>query len=97
MISCVSLTGYLSDIVDGKFRLLKIERTPIREREVITDAIPIAYWNPSPNSKMFNLKSGTLVMITGRLERDEKIGIYILCERLEFISANEGETKITIL
>ena len=97
MVSNVCLTGYLTGNTKGKFRFLNIERTPIKEREKVIDSIPIAYWNPSPNSRLLHLKEGTLVMIIGRLERDEEIGIYIMCERLEYISPGEGVDRITIM
>ena len=98
MISNICLSGYLTaKIVEGKFRYINIDRTPIREREVTTDTIPLAYWNPSPNARMLHLKEGTLVMVTGRLERDDKVGLYVMCERIEYISNGEGVEKVTIM
>ena len=97
MYCVVTLSGYLSkETINGKFREVIVEMLPVRERDIITDKIPITYWNPSPRSRLFTLKEGTLVMITGRLHRDEEIGLYVMAERVEYI-ASPGELVTTIM
>jgi len=97
MISNICLCGSLKEKISSQFRLVEIERVSMRTNEVIRDLIPIAFWNPSPTSKMQRLPEGTLVMIVGRLERDEAIGLYVMCEKLEYLGNSNEATKLTIL
>ena len=97
MLSNVCLSGCLDAVVSEKHRLVKIERLPIVQKEMMIDYVPVAFWNPNPNSKLFKLPEGTLVMITGRLERDSEIGLYVMCERLEYIGKEGAGTQISIV
>lgn len=97
MLSTICLSGSLEEKIDERFRYLEIERTPVRDTKPVIDRIPVAFWNPQPNSRLHRLNKGTLVLISGRLERDEVIGLYILCERLEYISKMTDGEKIVVL
>lgn len=51
--------------------------------------VPCVYWTRTTKSNRFiNLKEGTRIKITGRLDYDEKFGIIVVVENFEKIEVN---------
>lgn len=84
MISDVVITGYLTDFDkrDNKYRHIEYRSTDaLNDVERIFE-IPLLFWTRMENNILNNLKKGTFVVIRGRVEMDENVGLYILVENV---------------
>ena len=85
MISDVVISGNLSDRnpIDERFVDLEtISIDGLSGKEII-NKIPLLYWTRDVNNSLTRLKSGIFLVIRGRIEREEKIGLYILVEQFQ--------------
>jgi lysyl-tRNA synthetase class II len=53
----------------------------------------LKYWNDSSCSEFMKIKVGTLIFVKGTLVSDETNGLYIECEKVQFLSTIECEMK----
>lgn len=94
MLTSVFMTGRIGKKIDNIFRNIEIERTSIFTNETILDEIPICGWQKSSKSHIMNIKDGTLIVVKGRIERDDKHGLYVVCEILQFLGSTSLKTTV---
>ena len=84
MISDVVITGYLTDFDkrDKRFRHIEYRSTDALDNVERIFEVPLLFWTRIENNILNNLKKGTFVVIRGRVEKDENIGLYILVENV---------------
>ncbi len=78
------LVGKLQGAVDKSTRYIEVAR-PESEIDKNNLLIPLRYWTLDEHNALMSLKEGTLVAINGRLDHDEKIGLFVLVEQLNVI------------
>lgn len=88
MISDVFLTGRLGEAINNTVRIVEIDRMVPEHGKFIIDKIPVSYWSKEPRSRFMKLSSGTLVVIRGRIQIDEQIGLIIVAEQLAILGQN---------
>lgn len=83
MLSSVYISGRLGDRIDEKFRYVEIDRLLQTDGHgnYIVDKIPV---RSMVNGKFYTAKNGTLIILKGRLEMNEKHGLIIVDEIDEF-------------
>ena len=77
----VTIIGKLQNSIDARTRIIEI----IREDGDGTIKVPLKHWTKDENTLLNTLKEGAYVMIRGRIEVDEKIGIYVVSEQISII------------
>lgn len=84
MISTVMVIGLIDEVISDNTRFLRVQR-PYRNihGEFVEDKFPIRYWTRATNNYFMSMKLGTLIGVRGRLEVDETVGVFILCDFLE--------------
>ncbi len=89
MISSVFLTGHLGDKVDEKIRYVEVDRViPGPTGKFLTDRFPCRGLY-GPKGRFMSAPNGSLIVIKGRLEMDEKYGLIIVAELDEMVPYNE--------
>ena len=85
MISDVVITGLLKDVFDGKFRYVETHNNDVFEpAKDIVSLIPTLYWTRDDNNVYLREEKDTFVIIRGHLESDEKHGLYVLVENIQY-------------
>lgn len=82
MISDVFLTGRLTKVLDKTTRYVEIERLIPDCGQFVVDYIPVSFWNKEPNSHFMKLDEGTLIVLRGRIQSEERFGIIVIAEQL---------------
>lgn len=77
----VTLIGKLQNSIDARTRIVEIVRTDGDG----TIKIPLRHWTRDENTLLNTLKEGAYVMIRGRIDNDDKIGIYVVTEQISII------------
>ena len=85
MLSDVVMVGILEDVFNGGFRHLSIESNNALTEERKVSLIPLLYWSRSKNNVLTNKRRGTKVIVKGRIESDEVIGLYVLVECIQSV------------
>jgi hypothetical protein len=84
MISSVVITGYLNEIINEKFRLVKTSsEDAFQPCAELVSYIPVLYWTRDQKNPLLSTKKGVFIVIRGHLESDKKIGLYILAETIQ--------------
>ena len=83
MLSDVVAVGFLADLLGRGFRNLIIENQDVLKKEKTKTVIPLLFWSKSNNNSLTIKRRGSKVLIRGRIENDEKIGLYILVESIQ--------------
>ena len=83
MLSDVVAVGFLADLLDRGFRNLIIENHDVLRKEKTTTVIPLLFWSKTMNNSLTLKRRGSKVLIRGRIESDEKLGLYILVEYIQ--------------
>jgi hypothetical protein len=84
MISSIVITGYLNEIINEKFRLVKTcAEDAFQPYEELVSYIPVLYWTRDQKNPLLSTKKGTYIVIRGHLESDNKNGLYILAETIQ--------------
>jgi hypothetical protein len=84
MISSVVITGYLHEVINEKFRLVKTSsEDAFRPCEELVSYIPVLYWTRDQKNPLLSTKKGAYIVIRGHLESDNNIGLYILAETIQ--------------
>jgi len=90
MISTVTILGQADDPIDGypQFRYVHIEsREPFEEAEFHCK-IPVMYWDRSTQNVLLKIPNGHFVVIFGRVEHHEKLGLFVLAEQIRHFPSN---------
>ena len=78
----ISLVGKLRDRkFDKKTRILETNRID----GVDPIEVPVRYWTNDESNYLTSLKNGSLVIIRGRIDSDDKIGLFVVVERIEIL------------
>lgn len=85
MLCNIIMCGRLGEVFREHFRFLEFDRLLMSGRTPIVDKIPIASWDLSKDSFLFKMKTGALVIVSGRLQREEEIGLYVVSESLHYL------------
>ena len=88
MISDVFLTGRLGEAINNTVRIVEIDRMVPEHGKFIIDKIPVSNWSKEPRSRFMKISGGTLVVIRGRIQIDEQIGLIIVAEQLAILGQN---------
>lgn len=84
MISSVVITGYLNEIVNEKFRLIKTSsEDAFQPCEELVSYIPVLYWTRDQKNPLLSTKKGAYIVIRGHIESDNNLGLYILAETIQ--------------
>lgn len=85
MISDVVITGLLKDVFDDKFRYVETHNNDVFEpSKDIVSLIPTLYWTRDDSNAYLREAKDTFVIIRGHLESDEKHGLYVLVENIQY-------------
>ena len=83
MISDIVLTGILKETFNKNFRYVETNGSdafdPSRN---IVSKIPVLFWTRDDNNPLMNAKENVFVVIKGRLESTDEMGLYVLCETI---------------
>lgn len=84
MVSNVVLTGYLKERVekDKSFRIIEWKENEVITNRVNVNKVPILFWTREENNPLNRFANDTHVVIKGRIEESEKIGLYVLVEEV---------------
>lgn len=85
MLCSIIMCGRLGENLETPFRYVEFDRLLRGKEKQITDKIPVCPWDKSDKSSLFTMKQGTLVLVSGSLERDEKIGLYVLSDAIHYL------------
>ena len=80
----VSLVGRIKHKKDDKTRFLEVNR-PESVDSADNLLVPCRYWTLDTNNLLTSLKEGQLVAIRGRIDIDDKIGVYVIVEQVVII------------
>ncbi|HNX16089.1 MAG TPA: hypothetical protein PKO28_01750 [Bacilli bacterium] len=84
MISSVVLTGYLHEVIEERFRLVKTSaEDAFHPYEELVSMIPVLYWTRDQKNPLLSSAKGSYIVIRGHIECDKKIGLYILAETIQ--------------
>lgn len=93
MITSVFMCGIIGKNASDNARYLEVERNyKNHEGKFQKDLIPVVFWTRTANNFFMNLKEGTRVIVSGRLEHFETMGLGVVCDTLEYLGANPIET-----
>lgn len=88
MISEVALSGRLGEVLSSTIRYVEIDRvvaTPNGGRYEV-DKIPVKTYGGKESHFMMAPK-GALIILKGRLETKEKVGVYVIAEMQEIFTS----------
>lgn len=88
MITSVCVSGKLKGAINDYSRYVEVEKVAAVENKIVTDLIPVSYINKNPKSHFMRLQDDTFVVIKGRLETMENIGLVVVCEMFEVLTNN---------
>lgn len=77
----VVLKGRINSSIDSLTRIVEVSR-PDSGEKINSLLIPCRYWTLSDNCLLTSIKEGTIVFIRGRIDSDDKIGLYIIVETI---------------
>jgi len=82
MISDVVLVGLTLENLERGFRYVDVRSTDILKEKTVISKIPVLYWTKEDFTKLNKYKYGTKILVRGRIESDEEIGLYVLAESI---------------
>ena len=88
MISEVALSGRLGEVLSSSIRYVEIDRvvaTPSGGRYEV-DQVPVKTYG-GKESCFMKAPKGSLIILKGRLETKEKIGLYVIAEMHEIFTS----------
>ncbi|MGM9873742.1 MAG: hypothetical protein ACI31G_02325 [Bacilli bacterium] len=85
MISDVVLSGEILEKTDSAFRYIKSSQKRLSDGKELEYKIPLMYWSRDKSNLLTSIKEGTKVLIQGRIESDDEIGLYILVNILQIV------------
>ena len=81
----ITLKGKIRSSLDSITRVIEVSR-PESSETIDSLFIPCRYWTLTSNCLLTAIKEGTIVFVRGRIENDEKIGLYVLVETIESLN-----------
>ena len=81
----VNLVGRLRGLLDEKTRLLEVNR-PESSDTAENLFIPLRYWTLSKLCLLTAIKEGALVIIRGRIDKDDDIGFFVVVETISIVN-----------
>lgn len=84
LMNFVSLVGRLHQCYDEKTRCLEVTR-PESVDNADNLMIPCRYWTLDGNNYLTSLKEGSLLALRGRIDCDDKIGMYVVVEQITLV------------
>lgn len=90
MISSVTLMGLAGDPVPGfpGFRYIDLESRDAFNEDSCFSKIPVCYWDRGISSYLLNVPNGHYVIIFGRIESEEGLGLCVVVEQLRHFDSN---------
>ena len=89
MVSDVVIAGYLKEKKSrDKFRYIETYSKRGFGEEVIPFLIPLLYWTRDKDNILNRMKEKALIIIKGRIENDNDIGLYVLVESIHLTNGN---------
>ena len=88
MLSGVIISGYLMK-KPKKNELVRVLLTQSNYQdgtEIKEYHIPLIYWTRDNNNQLCKMSEGTYLIVKGRVESSEEIGVYILVEEYQILS-----------
>lgn len=83
MISDIVLTGLLKEKFNKNFRYVMTNSSDVfNPGKNIVSMIPVLFWTRDDNNPLMNADDNVFVVIKGRLETNDEIGLYVLCETI---------------
>lgn len=89
MFTNAMLVGRLGEALDENTRYIEIDHLDETSGRILSDRIPIRYWNKRPNCYLMKLRSGSLIAARGRIMTDRTCG---LCIIIEYLALMHGGT-----
>ena len=80
----ITLVGKIRGSLDAKTRLVEVNR-PSGDSNIDPISIPLRHWTREEKTLLSTLKDGTVVIVRGRLDHDNKIGLYAVAEHISII------------
>jgi len=90
MISTITLLGQADDIVEEypMFRFINLEALDALEDKSTISKIPVMYWDRSTCNPLTKIPNGHFVCISGRIEANPELGLYVLAEQVRHFPSN---------
>lgn len=87
MLSSVMLSGRLSEQISERVRLVELDRVLVGSEggAYRVDRIPVRSYG-GPTSRFMMAKNGSRILLKGRLETEEKLGVVVVAEFHEILS-----------
>lgn len=80
----VSLVGKLCGPNKGTYRSLEVSRPNI-EGTAENLLIPCQYWTHDEHNIFMSAKEGTMLIIRGRIDMNDKVGMFIVVEQFTIV------------
>lgn len=79
MISSVYMSGRLGDKINDEFRYIEVDRMfdDRGDRKLVTDKFPV---RSMVKGRFYDYPNGAMIILKGRIEMDEKLGLVIVDE-----------------
>lgn len=80
----ITLIGKIRGSLDAKTRIVEISR-PDGDINIDPIRIPLRHWTKEEKTLLTTLKEGAYVIVRGRIDHDDKIGLYAIAEHISII------------
>ncbi len=80
----VSLIGRIRGYVNETTRLIEVARPEMGD-DIENLLIPCKYWTKDAHCLLTKIKEGTMLIIRGRIDKDDKVGIFIIVEQITVV------------
>lgn len=80
----VTLVGRTSALLDERTLILDVARVTSSE-DANNLKIPLRYWTNDSRNFLMTLGVGKLLVIRGRIDDDEKIGLFVVAEQVSVV------------
>ena len=90
MISTIAIMGQAGDPIKGypEFRYINVESKEAFNEDSFYSQIPVMYWDRSNNNPLLKVPNGHYVIIFGRLESHQELGLFVLVEQMRHFPSN---------
>lgn len=85
MFNNVVLTGSVGKKLGNGFRIIRNQHLKFEATKYDWHEIPCLYWSRDEDNLFCSIKEGQDVIIHGRIEMDESIGLYVLIHFLQMV------------
>lgn len=85
MFNNVVLAGVVGEKIGRGFRYLKNRHLKLHATKYDWHDIPCLYWSRDDDNLLTAIKEGTEIVLQGRIEYDDKIGLYVLVNIIQIV------------